>query len=140
MITERKTYMLDTNIVSHLIRRDALGNQLRQRLISDQGGNLSISTITAAELLYGLEKKPSATLLRTFVHQFLLQVDILPWTAAAAQAYAELRARSESEGITVAALDMLIASHARALNKTLITRDGGLLRLQPWLPVERWTD
>lgn len=139
-MTESKAYMFDTNVVSHLIRRDSLGKQLRQRVVNYKGEIFSISAITAAELLYSLEKKPSATLLRTFVHQFLSQIEILPWTIAAAYSYAELRALSESTGITVAALDMLIASHAHASNKTLITQDGGLLRLRPWLPIEKWAD
>jgi tRNA(fMet)-specific endonuclease VapC len=127
-------------MVSHLLRGDEIGSQLRQKMIAIPTNRFGISTLTEAELLYGLAKKPEATKLRTTVYKFLADCDILSWDSAAARSYADLRAKSESNGISADSFDILIAAHAYATGRTLITRDSGLLRLKPWVFVEKWTD
>jgi len=77
-------YLLDTNMVSHLLRGDEIGNQLRRRMIVIPTSRFGISTLTEAQLLYGLAKKPEATHLRTAVHKFLADCETLPWDSAAA--------------------------------------------------------
>jgi tRNA(fMet)-specific endonuclease VapC len=127
--------MLDTNVASDVIRSTVID----QRLIRIPIQSLCISTITEAELCYGLAKKPSATKLYKLVRAFLQHVDILPWDSEAAQSYAELRTLSESKGITLDDPDMFIAAHAHATGRTLATRDAALIRLRPWINVESWS-
>jgi tRNA(fMet)-specific endonuclease VapC len=127
--------MLDTNVASDVIRSTIAD----QRLVRIPMQLLGISTITEAELLYGLAKKPLATKLRELVHAFLRHVDILAWDSEAARSYAELRALSEAKGITLDDPDMFIAAHAHAAGRTLITRDAALIRLKPWMRVESWS-
>lgn len=126
--------MLDTNIASDVIR----SNIADQQLVHIPMECLCVSVITEAELLYGLAKKPSAAKLRKTVYAFLERVDILPWSSETAHAYAELRAVSQVKGITIDSLDMLIAAHAHAAERILVTRDNSLIRLKPWMRVESW--
>ena len=82
---------------------------------------LCVSAITEAELLYGPAKKPLAAKLCKTVHAFSERIDIISWNSGTARAYAELRALSQAEGITIDSLDMLIAAHARAAGRILVT-------------------
>ncbi len=71
--------------------------------------------------------------------EFLIRVEILPWTSEAAESYGNLRAASEAAGISLAPLDMMIAAHARAEDAILVTRDRAFARLPGNLPIEDWT-
>jgi len=113
-------YLLDTNTVSHLIKRHP---QATQRLLALPMHSLGISAITAGELAFGLAKRPEAVALRVAVHEFLRRVDVLPWDAAVAQTYGQLRAQMQSEGIGLSALDMQIAAHAVHVKAILVSSD-----------------
>ena len=83
-------YMLDTNIVSHIMQgRDAdLLTQLSQIPV----GQAVMSSVTLAELEYGLHRKGQPERLKNALFQVLLRVDVLPWDEAAARFYGRLRA------------------------------------------------
>ena len=83
-------YMLDTNTVSHLLKK-------HPAVCTSSGPpapitSLCISVITQGELLFGLAKRPDATTLHGAVREFLRRVDVLPWDAATAEG---LRGRPE---------------------------------------------
>jgi tRNA(fMet)-specific endonuclease VapC len=113
-------YLLDTNTVSHLIKRHP---QAIQRLLAVPMHSLGISAITAGELAFGLAKRPEAVALRAAVHEFLRRVDVLPWDADVAQTYGRLRAQMQSQGIGLSALDMQIAAHAVHVKAILVSSD-----------------
>jgi tRNA(fMet)-specific endonuclease VapC len=113
-------YLLDTHTVSHLIKRHP---QATQRLLAVPMHSLGISAITAGELAFGLAKRPEAVALRAAVDEFLRRVDVLPWDAAVAQTYGQLRAQVQSEGIGLSALDMQIAAHAVHVKAILVSSD-----------------
>ena len=127
-------YLLDTNTVSHLIKRHP---QAIQRLLAVPMHSLGISAITAGELAFGLAKRPEAVALRAAVHEFLKRVDVLPWDAAVAQTYGRLRAQVQSEGIGLSALDMQIAAHAVHVQAILVSSDQAFGRLTQ-LKHENW--
>ena len=127
-------YLLDTNTVSHLIKRHP---QAIQRLLAVPMHSLGISAITAGELAFGLAKRPEAVALRVAVHEFLRRVDVLPWDAAVAQTYGQLRAQMQSEGIGLSALDMQIAAHAVHVKAILVSSDQAFGRLTQ-LKHENW--
>ena len=127
-------YLLDTNTVSHLIKRHP---QAIQRLLAVPMHSLGISAITAGELAFGLAKRPEAVALRAAVHEFLRRVDVLPWDAAVAQTYGRLRAQVQSEGIGLSALDMQIAAHAVHVQAILVSSDQAFGRLTQ-LKHENW--
>ncbi|MDP4623440.1 MAG: type II toxin-antitoxin system VapC family toxin [Hydrogenophaga sp.] len=127
-------YLLDTNTVSHLIKRHP---QAIQRLLAVPMHSVGISAITAGELAFGLAKRPEAVALRAAVHEFLRRVDVLPWDADVAQTYGQLRAQVQSEGIGLSALDMQIAAHALHVQAILVSSDQAFGRLTQ-LKHENW--
>ncbi len=129
-------YMLDTNIVSHVIKGDR--PEIRERLTSVPMHAVVISSVTQAELHFGLAKRSYPKGLSIRVHEFLIRVDILPWSSEVATVYGDLRATCEAAGITLSPLDMMIAAHAKAINAVLVTRDQAFSRIPDGLRVENW--
>jgi tRNA(fMet)-specific endonuclease VapC len=130
-------YMLDTNIASHVIRGDLPA--IRQRLLMAPIESLVISSVTEAELRYGVAKRGYPKALTQAVQLFLERVETLPWSSDVAAAYADLRARTESAGSPLAALDMMIASHAKAADAILVTRDKAFKAKALELKLEDWS-
>ena len=128
-------YLLDTNTVSHLIKRHP---QATQHLLAVPMHSVCISAITAGELAFGLAKRPEAVALKAAVNEFLRRVEVLPWDDAVAQTYGTLRALMQSNGTPLAALDMQIAAHALHLKAALISSDRAMAQV-PELLVEDWT-
>lgn len=129
-------YMLDTNVVSNVLRYPTGAAALRLR--SCRKGELSISAIVAAELQFGAAKIGSSRLVAQLAQAATLY-DVLPFDISAIQIYGELRAGLERAGTPIGPLDTLIAAHALALDLTLVTanvrefsRVSGL-RLENWL-------
>jgi tRNA(fMet)-specific endonuclease VapC len=127
--------LLDTNIASDLIRGGTSG--LLERLEAQPVGSVGISSITEAELLYGLARRPEATALAAIVETFLRHVPVHPWGRDAAMRYGPMRAALEAAGTPLGSLDGLIAAHALALGATLVTRDRAFARV-PGLVVQSW--
>ena len=114
-------YMLDTNIVSHIMQgRDA---GLLARLSQVPVGQAVMSSITLAELEYGLQRKGQPARLKNALFQVLLRMDVLPWDEPAARCYGRLCCALEAQGINLSDLDMMIAAHCVATNTTLVSRD-----------------
>lgn len=115
--------------------------EVRERLAKQPMDSIVISTVTQAELLYGLARKGHPAALTNLIREFLLRVQVLPWDGHAATAYGDLRASCAAVGITLGALDMMIAAHAVAANATLITNDKALAFVPDGvLAVEDWID
>jgi tRNA(fMet)-specific endonuclease VapC len=131
------TYLLDTNIASHIIKGDIPA--VRQRLVAVPMHKVAISVITEAELRYGLSKRGHPPGLTLRIDVFLKRVHILAWSSDAALTYADLRVACEAAGRPLSPLDMMIASHARAIGATLVTSDRAFARAPVGLMIEDWT-
>jgi tRNA(fMet)-specific endonuclease VapC len=129
-------YLLDTNIASYIIK----GNfpAVRRRLLRVPMAQVFISSITEAELLYGVARKSGATTLQRIVEEFLLRITVLPWDSTAARQYGELRAQLESGGRPMGNLDLMIAAHALATGTILVTNDRAFTQIRK-LKTEDWT-
>ena len=129
--------MLDTNIASYVIK----GNVpfVRERLASIPMGSVAVSAVTQAELLFGLAKKGNPPALTSLVSEFLIRVDVLPWDKHVTITYGVLRASCEAAGVSLGTLDMMIASHAVAVEAILVTGDLAFTRVPDGLHVENWT-
>ena len=130
-----KRYMLDTNMVSHLIKGNA--HTIRQ-VIALQMKSLCISVITEAEMLFSLAKHPTATRLHIAVREMLRRIDVLTWDSIVAERYGLIRANMEQKGIILAPLDLLIATHALSVGAILVTNDKAFSQVAN-LIVEDWT-
>ena len=129
-------YMLDTNVVSHIMQgRDA---QLLARLTQLSVGQVVMSSVTLAELEYGLHRKEQPVCLKNALTQVLLRMDVLPWDERVVTCYGEFCSTLEAQGINLSDFDMMIAAHAVAVDATLVSRDkafgqvGDRLRLEVW--------
>ena len=131
-----KRYMLDTNMVSHLIRQHP---GVVRRVLAGPMASLCVSAITEGELLYGLARRPEATRLHLAVREFLRRVDVLPWDSAVAETYAVVRADLVQFGKILAPLDLLIAAHGLCLGAVLVTNDKAFGKLTDLL-TEDWTE
>jgi|SRR5580658_8532890 tRNA(fMet)-specific endonuclease VapC len=131
------TFLLDTNTISYI----AKGNSpaARAHLASLHSGEVAcISSITEAELRYGLAKRPQALALHAAIENLLLKLRILPWGSNEAAAYGTLRARLEAAGNMVSELDLQIAAHAIAINAVLVTNDKALARIRDLHGTVNW--
>jgi tRNA(fMet)-specific endonuclease VapC len=129
-------YLLDTNIVSDLIRNPQ-GNVVAH--IAKVGApQVCTSIIVAAELRYGAEKR-GAVSLSARLEAVLERLEVMPFEAPADATYALLRVKLERSGRPIGANDLLIAAHALCLGCTVVTdneRELGRvagLRLENWL-------
>jgi len=114
-------YLLDTNVVSHIMQGRDSG--LLARLTELPVGQVVISSVTLAELEYGLRRKGQPIRLRNALTQVLLRMDVLPWDEQVATCYGEFCTTLEAQGINLSDFDMMIAAHAVAVNATLVSRD-----------------
>jgi len=129
-------YLLDTNTVSHLIKRHP---QVTQHLLAVPMHSVCISAITAGELAFGLAKRPEAVALKAAVNEFMRRVDVLPWDEAVAQTYGTLRAQLQSQGTALSALDMQMAAHAVHVKAVLATSDKAFFNIDA-LHFENWLE
>ena len=129
-------YMLDTNTVSHLLKKHPA---VARRVVAVPITALCISAITQGELLFGLAKRPDATALHEAVREFLRRVDVLPWDAATSEVYGTARTASQREGRVLAPMDLLIGAHALSIDAVLVTNDRAFGQLSG-LSIEDWTE
>ena len=127
-------HMLDTNIVSHLVRQHP---EVVNRYSQITPEKMCISSVTEAELLYGVAKKQNNKLHETIM-EFLKTSTICAWDSEAAATYGELRAAMEKKGKVMGDLDQLIAAHAISRGTTIVTNDHAFGMVQD-LTVEDWT-
>lgn len=128
--------MLDTNTVSHLIKKHPA---VSRRVVDVPMASLCVSSITGGELLFGLAKRPDAKRLHSAVRELLLRVDVLPWDSAVSECYGTVRADMERQGKILGPLDLLIATHALDVGAVLVTNDRAFCQVAG-LQVEDWTD
>lgn len=130
-------FLLDTNIVIFAIRnRTPL---LRERL-TDHFGRMAVSTITVAELQYGVERSSDPARNRRATEEFLALLEMQPFSAAAAEHSGEIRAVLAASGRSIGAYDALIAGHARAGGLTVVTNNLREFERVPGLLVEDWSE
>jgi tRNA(fMet)-specific endonuclease VapC len=129
-------YMLDTNTCIALIRQKLPG--LLQKVISLQPGEIGLSSITVAELQYGVERSQYRERNDAALSQFLLPFEIADFDASSALTYGRLRAELEAHGTPIGALDTLIAAHALTLKVTLVTNNLREFQRVKDLAVENW--
>lgn len=89
-------YMLDTDISSYIIKQHP--QAVLSRFDAIPPGEMCISVITLAELLYGIELSRSKTLNRELVDEFTSRLSIVPWSVGAAEHYGQLCALLKRQG------------------------------------------
>jgi tRNA(fMet)-specific endonuclease VapC len=128
-------YLLDTNIVSDLVRNPQ--GKVAQHIRKVGEAQICTSIIVAAELRYGAAKKGSPRLLAQ-LEAVLGALEVLPFETPADSAYGLLRTRLEQAGTPIGGNDLLIAAQALALGHTIVTdNEKEFTRIED-LPHENW--
>lgn len=129
------SYLLDTDIVIHVIKRRLL--EVLAAFNAD-AARMAISVITLAELRHGAEKSSRPADNLAVVEDFVSRLEVLPYTAKAAQHYGQIRAALERADEPIGVNDLHIAAHARSEGLTLVTKNAGEFRRVPALQIENW--
>lgn len=128
-------YLLDTNIVSDLIRRP--GGAVAGEIAKVGEASIATSIVVASELRYGAFKSESGRLIER-VDRILSAMVVLPLEPPVDKHYAEIRLELTRAGTPIGPNDLLIAAHARALELVVVTANEREFRRVPGLGVENW--
>ncbi len=128
-------YLLDTNILSDLIRNPQ--GMVAARIAQAGEDTVCTSVIVAAELRYGAIKSHS-TKLAERIDLILSALEILPLETPADRQYAAIRHHLTRQGTPIGPNDLLIAAHALASDLTVVTANAGEFSRVPGLKVENW--
>ena len=101
-------------------------------------GDVGVSSITVAELQFGVQKSQRPLQNQEALALFLAPLIIADFDHAAAEAYGVIRADLERQGTPIGSLDTLIAAHALSLGVTLVTDNEREFSRVPGLQVENW--
>ena len=131
-------YMLDTNICIHVMKEkpEAVLRRFQQEL----NAGLCISSITLAELEYGMKHSSDPIKNEQALLRFLVPLSILPFGATAAFEYGDIRDYLQKQGTPIGPLDMLIAAHARSERMILVTNNIREFERVPNLELENWAE
>ena len=114
------TYLLDTNTCIFMMKQMP---SVVERFSSARSGGIAISSITLAELEFGVFNSKAYERNRNALLAFSTLVEILLFDVLASAEYGRVRAALEKAGTPIGALDTLIAAHAKSLNLTLVTNN-----------------
>lgn len=140
MSTVAEVFLLDTNIISNLMKDGGGPVAERGRQAIEQGRVklFCTSIVVQCELLFGLGKRPSPRLQAAYDIE-ISKLQVLPLDDSVAPHYAALRVHLERQGAPIGPNDALIAAHALALDAILVSADAEFRRV-PGLRVENWYD
>jgi predicted nucleic acid-binding protein len=113
-------YLIDTNIVSELLRPRPHPGVLRWAEAQPQ---VNLPAISVEEAVFGLTRKKNRALLEGFERFIQNRCRILPITEDIARRAGTLRGEFEKQGIVRSQPDMLIAATAQAHALTVVTRN-----------------
>ena len=130
-----RLYLLDTNILSHLVRQPQ--GPVADHIADVGEANVLTSVIVACELRYGAAKRGSRKLTRQ-VEAVVSAMTIRPLQSEIERVYASIRVALERKGTPIGAHDMLIAAHARAIDAVCVTDSVTEFRRVPALKIENW--
>jgi tRNA(fMet)-specific endonuclease VapC len=130
-----RLYLLDTNILSHLVRQPQ--GPVADHIADVGEANVLTSVIVACELRYGAAQRGSRKLTRQ-VEAVLSAMTIRPLESDIERVYASIRVALERKGTPIGAHDMLIAAHARAIDAVCVTDNVAEFRRVPALKIENW--
>jgi len=128
-------YLLDTNILSDLLRNPA--GRAARRLAVVGEAVVCTSIVVACELRYGAAKKGSPQLSER-VETLLESLEVLPLDKDSDRHYAEIRSHLDRLGTPIGPNDLLIAAHSLALDLILVTDNVEEFARVPDLSAENW--
>ena len=129
-------YLLDTNICIYMIKNKP--PEVRKRFEALSPGAVALSSVTVAELQYGVEKSAARERNALALEGFLLPFDIIPFDLSSALIYGRIRTELERSGQPIGGMDLLIAAQAIAHDYQLVTNNLKEFSRIPSLVCETW--
>jgi len=130
-------YLLDTNICIYIIKKKP--EIVLKRFKKFPLGSIGISTITLAELQFGIRKSSNPEKNLTALNQFIIPLEIIDFDYNSTIEYGLIRAELEKKGTPIGPLDTLIGAHAVSSGLTLVTNNEREFNRIPNLRIENWT-
>ena len=131
-------YLLDTDVLGNLIKRSP-ADSLVSRLARVAPEEQFTSGVTLGELLYGAHRSARAAVLLERIEAVIpVDLSVLPFDAAAARRYGEVRAALENDGTPIGDADTRIAAIALTHGLRIVTGNERRFRRVPNLEVENW--
>ncbi len=129
-------YMLDTNICIYIIKKHPAS--VLKKFTTFKVGDIGISSITFAELMYGVQKSHHQQKNQAALQEFTSPLEIMSFDENAAANYGYIRAYLEKKDLPIGSLDMMIAAHAQCLGSVLVTNNEKEFSRIPKLKIENW--
>lgn len=131
-------FLLDTNICIYIINNRFEGST---SWIKNAGiENVCISSISVAELEFGITKSSKFDETQTALYKFLSGFNLIDFDAVAARSYGRIRADLQSKGNVIGAMDMLIAATAISNGMSLVSNNVGEFSRVKGLKIENWVE
>lgn len=127
-------FLLDTDTVSYALRGSG---GVADRMVQHRPSDLAISSITLSELIFGAQRRKSTKLLR-LIDGFVHDIEILPFDEQAARVFGKLAAQLADRGTPIGTNDAMIAGHALASERTLVSNNLRHFKHVRNLKVETW--
>ena len=128
--------LLDTNICIFIIKQRPV--TVLNRFLEYQVGDIGISSITLAELRYGVAKSTHREKNAKALDEFVIPLEVVSYDESAAHVYGDIRAALEKAGTPIGSMDMLIAAHAVSLGIPLVTNNTREFIQVPSLNIIDW--
>ncbi len=129
-------YLLDTNICIYIINKRPV--TVLDNIRSKHPDEISISSITIAELNYGAERSQNPHQNRIAILEFLIPFSLLDFDQRAASYYGIIREKLESKGTPIGPMDLLLVSQATAYNLIFVTNNIKEFKRIDYLRLENW--
>lgn len=129
-------FLLDTNICIYIIKQKPV--EVLNKFKAYDVGDIAISSITVAELEFGVQKSQFPEKNQQALAQFLIPLSVVTFDRSAAIVYGEVRSILKKQGTPIGSLDTLIAAHALSLQITLVTNNVKEFNRVPNLKLENW--
>ncbi len=130
--------LLDTNLCIYIMNRRPV--HVVERFKQYKRGDIGVTSITVAELYFGVAKSSQIESNRSALIRFLAPLEIVPFTSEAAEIYGQIKARLRPLGMMIGELDCLIAAQALSLKLPLVTNNTSEFERIPKLALENWAE
>lgn len=128
-------YMLDTNMCIYAQKKNP---NVLAKIKDNRESGILISSITLAELVYGVKASAAIEKNTIALMKFLTIVNVLPFDNSAAYEYGDICADLRKKGTPIGNMDMLISAHARSESLIVVTHNTREFERVEGLQLEDW--
>lgn len=128
-------YMLDTNMCIYAQKNIS---QVIEKIKNNFQYGVAISSITLAELEFGVQASANIEKNTIALYKFLSIIEILDFDSSAATEYGKIRADLKGKGTPIGNMDMLIAAHAKSEDLIVVTHNTREFERVEGLQFEDW--